>query len=126
MAGVPNAVHGAFIRGSPVRQPNGAGPVAAGTENDGGGLVHLRHPAFALSDMPPGVVVASGGDIETVANQVSEIGEAGAVFLEAFVVKLSGLVPRDGIARVGKAAQHRGDIDGSDGRPARRSLASVF
>gem|GEM_PF-6177585 len=36
MAGVPKAVHGAFIRGSPVDvNPNGAGPVAAGTKITG-------------------------------------------------------------------------------------------
>jgi hypothetical protein len=35
-AGVPNAVHGAFIRASPVvARPRGAGPVAAGTRITG-------------------------------------------------------------------------------------------
>src|SRR6185503_19215680 len=35
-AGVPNAVHGAFIRGSPlVDKPKGAGPVAAGVRITG-------------------------------------------------------------------------------------------
>jgi len=36
IAGVPNAVHGAFILASPIdAKPNGAGPVAAGTKTTG-------------------------------------------------------------------------------------------
>ena len=36
MAGVPRAVHGEFIRESPVDvSPSGAGPVAAGTSTTG-------------------------------------------------------------------------------------------
>ena len=60
MAGVPSAVHGAFILGSPVvDSPSGAGPVAAG-ENHRRGLEHLRKSDPAVGEETPGLVVSGG------------------------------------------------------------------
>jgi hypothetical protein len=48
IAGVPKAVHGAFILGSPVEvRPSGAGPTAAGVRMTG---VALNHSATRALD----------------------------------------------------------------------------
>ena len=128
MAGVPKAVHGAFIRGSPVdARPNGAGPGGGRHENDRCGLVQLCHAGLAFGDIPPRLVVACGWDLETVANQVGQIREARPMFLEALLMKSSGLVRLHGVARVGEPRRAcRRCRRGEWMRPRARSTARVF
>ncbi len=103
IAGVPKAVHGAFILGSPVdARPNGAGPVAAGD----------RITGFALRDIPSRVVVLFHRDPQALLNQVHKFrAQPSAVLIKALLMKSSTLVERYGIGRIGELGKHSGDID---------------
>ncbi len=114
MAGVPKAVHSAFILVSPVyAKPNGAGPVAAGVRITGVAS-HFRHSFRAFCDEPSGLVVLHDRDLEAFLNQVRKIGKLRAVVLEPLLVETGALLEHYRGGCFGELGQHAGNIDKSD------------
>ena len=112
MAGVPRAVQGAFILGSPVLdRPSGRGSSCCGRENHRGGFEDLRESDPALGDVSLGLVVPFRGNFQAIANQVRQrLVQLVSKLLQARLMESSAFVEHFDVVRFVEFFEHRGNV----------------
>jgi hypothetical protein len=76
-AGVPNAAHGAFMLASPVQaSPRAAGPVAAGTRIDWGGLERIRNADLPLASETTCLLILGVSNLLSEENEFYNVPQA--------------------------------------------------